>query len=399
MISSVPGVAQVAQRLRKAVCDDSPVAGLTHAFYRYPARFSPQFARAAIAEYTEPGDLVFDPFMGGGTTLVEAKVAGRRSIGSDISELAVFVSKVKTTPLNSREIGLLQKWGDILASSVRVMSMSDSASEFDLFADRHLRTPTTWRARHFLSQAATLADALPTPRTREFARCVVLRTGQWALDGRKSVPTTHHLKERIATDLDGMLTAMTGFSEEVRRARREHGSSSVGSRCLLGSAEVVAATAVRHGLPYPRLILTSPPYPGTHMLYHRWQVEGRRETDAPFWLTQTADGHAPGHYTFANRWSIDKYFDQVIRIFSAISAICTPATRIVQLVGFNDVDVQLPRYLEAMQEAGFVEEVASPAGAHRVWRQVPGRKWHARQQRYAPGAREVLLIHSLQSRI
>ena len=29
------------------------------------------------------------------------------------------------------------------------------------------------------------------------------------------------------------------------------------------------------------LVVTSPPYPGIHMLYHRWQVDGRKETDAP----------------------------------------------------------------------------------------------------------------------
>ena len=50
------------------------VAGLTHAFYKYPARFSPRFARAAIQAFTSPGDFVLDPFMGGATTIVEASI-------------------------------------------------------------------------------------------------------------------------------------------------------------------------------------------------------------------------------------------------------------------------------------------------------------------------------------
>src|SRR5207244_2812370 len=41
--------------------DASPVSGLTHNFYRYPARFSPRFVRAAIQAFTKPGDLVIDP--------------------------------------------------------------------------------------------------------------------------------------------------------------------------------------------------------------------------------------------------------------------------------------------------------------------------------------------------
>src|ERR1700731_1047133 len=38
--------------------DNEPVRGLTHSFYKYPARFSPIFARAAIEAFTQPGDLV-----------------------------------------------------------------------------------------------------------------------------------------------------------------------------------------------------------------------------------------------------------------------------------------------------------------------------------------------------
>lgn len=36
-----------------------------HNFYRYPARFSPTFARQIILAFSKPGYLVFDPFMVG----------------------------------------------------------------------------------------------------------------------------------------------------------------------------------------------------------------------------------------------------------------------------------------------------------------------------------------------
>ena len=56
--------------LNEALNVQNPVGGLTHDYYRYPARFSPEFARACIREFTRPHDVVIDPFMGGGTTLV-----------------------------------------------------------------------------------------------------------------------------------------------------------------------------------------------------------------------------------------------------------------------------------------------------------------------------------------
>jgi hypothetical protein len=34
--------------------DREPVRGLTHSFYKYPARFSPSFARSAIEIFTRP---------------------------------------------------------------------------------------------------------------------------------------------------------------------------------------------------------------------------------------------------------------------------------------------------------------------------------------------------------
>src|ERR1700722_10958066 len=45
--------------------DLAPVRGLTHDFYKYPARFSPAFARTLIEVFTEPGDVCLDPHVGG----------------------------------------------------------------------------------------------------------------------------------------------------------------------------------------------------------------------------------------------------------------------------------------------------------------------------------------------
>lgn len=86
------------------------VAGLTHDFYRYPARFSPAFARDAIRLFTKPGDTILDPFMGSTTSLVEGMALGRNCVGIDISELAVFLAKVKTTVLSRRQAETLVQW-------------------------------------------------------------------------------------------------------------------------------------------------------------------------------------------------------------------------------------------------------------------------------------------------
>src|SRR3954464_779627 len=99
--------ARAQDALIAAARDAEPVRGLTHGFYKYPARFSPVFARAAIKAFTKPGDLVLDPHMGGGTTLVEARALGREAVGVDISTLAEFVTNVKCTIYSENELETL----------------------------------------------------------------------------------------------------------------------------------------------------------------------------------------------------------------------------------------------------------------------------------------------------
>ncbi|MHC4681965.1 MAG: DNA methyltransferase, partial [Planctomycetota bacterium] len=101
-----------ADKLTKAALDRRRVAGLTHNFYKYPARFSPAFASTAIDLFSKPGDVVTDPYMGGGTTIVEAMVAGRHAIGADLNSLSLFLTRVKTTSLTSKEKESLSLWAE-----------------------------------------------------------------------------------------------------------------------------------------------------------------------------------------------------------------------------------------------------------------------------------------------
>jgi DNA modification methylase len=73
---------------------------ITHGYYTYPAKFIPQLAERLIKENSNEGEIVIDPFMGSGTTIVEAIVNNRIGIGTDINEIAGLLAKVKTTPID-----------------------------------------------------------------------------------------------------------------------------------------------------------------------------------------------------------------------------------------------------------------------------------------------------------
>ncbi len=77
---------------------------ITHGYHRYPAKFIPQIVQKLIKEYTSPGDVVVDSFGGCGTTLVEAKLAGRRSYGFDINPVAKLITQTKITPIKPKTL-------------------------------------------------------------------------------------------------------------------------------------------------------------------------------------------------------------------------------------------------------------------------------------------------------
>ena len=78
----------------------------THCYHTYPAMMIPQIARKLLSDYAPEGglSLVFDPYMGSGTTLVESSIKGIRSIGTDLNPLARFMSAVKTSHFDLKEV-------------------------------------------------------------------------------------------------------------------------------------------------------------------------------------------------------------------------------------------------------------------------------------------------------
>jgi DNA modification methylase len=372
--------------LAEAAIDRAPVAGWTHNFYRYPARFSPQFAASAIELFSKPGDLVLDPYMGGGTAIVEGVVAGRTMVGNDLNSLGAFIAKVKITGLSKDDVKAVRSWATWKVPRFSYwMPAEDLAKFIDPVKTYNLGVAKARFIKKAVAAAlSTIAD-LPSWRARNFARCAVLRVGQWALDGRESHTTLSAFRDRLAVTTKEMLTALAG----TVKAKRKAGGRAIilhGDAALLGEAKVFEVDKQRAAL-----VVTSPPYPGVHVLYHRWQVDGRRETPAPYWIANCNDGQGGSFYNFSDRRQLaaTKYFTKSLATLKAIRAVMKDRGHMIQMVAFNRPAEQLPRYLENMEEAGFAEECVG----NRIWRQVPGRKWHARQKGRTNGSKEVVLVH------
>ena len=391
-LRALPGMPKW-QELLCAIEDQQPVTGLTHNFYRYPARFSPTFARQVILHFSEPGDLVFDPFMGGGTTLVEARALGRNAVGTDISSLAVFLAQTKTLILSDEELTRIDRWVQRVVSRLNLWRKAVRANAWSDY-QRNINGRGTWRIRKLLELALHDLRELETEKEREFGRCAILRVGQWALDCREEIPTADAIRDQFLLSVSEMLSG----AKEYAHTARKHKHADV--LCLHRSVVGLETEDQVKRMGSPRLVLTSPPYPGVHVLYHRWQVLGRRETPAPFWIAGTLDGAGASYYTFGDRKQngLRRYYEQAKLAFTSISKIANRDTIVSQMVAFSEPDWQLPAYLRVMHECGFVEQKHPELSNHqdgRAWRSVPNRKWYADKSGATSGSKEVVLFHKV----
>ena len=64
----------------------------------YRACFKPQLPRFFVERLTRPGDIVYDPFMGRGTTLLEAALLGRVPVGCDVNPLSKMLVEPRLRP-------------------------------------------------------------------------------------------------------------------------------------------------------------------------------------------------------------------------------------------------------------------------------------------------------------
>lgn len=370
-----------------AAASYSYCGGSTHGFYHYPARFSPDVARTVIELFSQEDDLVLDPFMGGGTSIIEGLRLGRRMVGVDLNALAHFVADVRTTPLSERDEIALRAW----ATDVADRFGGSAADEVE--RPRIPNLPTA--VETFMAGGLAASDSLPFPRQRAFARCALLRLGQWALDCRDFVaPRRRRLGQKLPLLTEEMLKGMGEFVEACREV-------SIPKNGIAGHRLLVHRNAIGlHEDPRiaglkqrPKLVFTSPPYPSVHVLYHRWQYRGRKETPAPYWIARVPDGFYESYYTGGSRTPTgrENYFKMVEAAFRSVRVLIDPQGLVVQLVGFSDAETQLPRYLTAMAAAGFEEVDAS--GDERLDRRVPNRKWYAKLKGSVDASTELLMFH------
>ena len=233
--------------------------GLTHGIHPYPAKMIPQIAARLIDEYGAEQGLLFDPYCGSGTSLLEANLAGMDAVGTDLNPLARLISRVKTTPIALNAI-------DDLISDFRELDVGRQARD-DSQLDIDILNRDYWfsdRAVNQLQSIRVFVNGIGDSQLRNFARVgfsFAIRECSWTKKSEfKLVRMPSDQLARFEPDAHTvMLEAMTR-NRNAMASLQERGDETYGNTTVwsFNSVSGVPRDAVMPAS--TDLIVTSPPY-------------------------------------------------------------------------------------------------------------------------------------------
>ncbi len=266
--------------LLKALSTSAPTSGkqnhaFTHGFHAYPGRFPPQLVQTLLRPLKPEGEFkLFDPFMGGGTTLVEGMCKGFEVVGNDLNAMAGLVAGERCrlrTPSENREVLALVK-----EIRERIIERQDKSQKKLI-----RRANISWLRSHYaphlfveLLYWIDEIDKLPNAPIRATLRMVfcdlVFKFSNGALvdpsEERKTPPLPKGAVSRwIVARTEELLKNQQTFNLKMPRQTK---------KATLFTEDFISFTELPEGS--IDLIITAPPAPGSwdyyeyHLLQFKW---------------------------------------------------------------------------------------------------------------------------------
>jgi DNA modification methylase len=354
---------------------------LTHDYHRYPAKFIPQLAERLIKENSQPADLICDPFMGSGTTIVEAILNSRRAYGTDINPVSVLISKAKTTPIEPTYLkyqitSLLGRINaDIETKGGQMLLLGSEDIEVMIPNNKRIDYWFPEKQKRDLSIILSRINSIDNQEVRTFLLCAfsnILKVcSRWMM---KSVKPTID-KNKIIAD------AYKSFAFQTKRMviKNEDFWKRIGGKeidCVIDNNDA-RKIKIQNGS--ATLVITSPPYVTSyeyadlHQLTGIWLGYVDRLSDFRtkfIGSIQKADGHVKLHSKLAKEIvdelrpintrearGVEQYFFEMQESFQEMHRILKRGGRTCIVIGdtelrkvsIHNTDV----FVETMEEIGF----------------------------------------------
>lgn len=291
----------------------------THDFHPYPAKFIPQIPNNLIKIFTKENDVVYDPFCGSGTTVVESILEHRRAIGNDVNPLAVLISKVKSTPLTEKKIELIENALSKIVQSVNYFY--DSGLFINEMDDRDWMGEAVpnlkyWFDENVIKELAIIKKCIFSEKDKDvmdflgvaFASIIVSVSYQDS--NTRYVRVNKEIKSGdVVTKFKAKTLRMLNRIREIPSLSENPNIKMADSREVTGFKDNSADVAI-----------TSPPYPNAYdyHLYHKYRMYWL-EMD-PLELKRREIG-AHAHYSKKNGFTAMNFKDDMERVFVEVSRV------------------------------------------------------------------------------
>ncbi|MGF9760544.1 DNA methyltransferase [Microvirga sp. 0TCS3.31] len=318
-----------------------------HALHPYPAKFIPQIPRRAIEAWSAPGDLIYDPFAGCGTTLLEASLLGRRAVGTDNNPVAILVSKAKTAIYHDADLEKLRRFSEHL-----LVALPKAPARPDLIPDNS--NFLNWFSPPVLDRLASLKglilDHEEPVRTLLLAvfSAIIVRVSYQDSDTRYA----RTKRDVVPADVDKIFGARL---LEVRKRLPEIMSNARESVTIYQAD----ARAVPHiKTESVALIVTSPPYLNAYD-YHKYHRQRIHWIGGSVEFARDLEIGSHDEFTRPNA-APDSYFDDMDACFKEWARVLRKGGRSLIVIGDSIVNKKpvhvADRMIDLLANHGLVQE-------------------------------------------
>jgi hypothetical protein len=277
---------------------------LTHYLFRFPAKFHPPVVAKLFDRFTEEGQVVLDPFVGSGTSLIEGTLLDRSCFGVDVDPVAVAVALAKTRRYDVDEV---RRMVDRLLKALkpldrgaeeyeRLATNDISRADFDAtIADESLWVPAIPKLEHWFRRYVTIdlarihREVVRRRGAAEHRQLLLLLFGSIIRNASNADPVpvsglevTAHM--RRLEEEGRVVDPFALMRRAVKRAMTaiEEWAAALGDRDAPVVLQGDATTSIARLPAKVDAVITSPPYHNAVDYYRRHQLE-------MFWMGLTAD--------------------------------------------------------------------------------------------------------------
>lgn len=231
----------------------------------YPAKFTVDLAMDYISKYTKENDIVYDPFVGSGTTLLTSKYLNRNAFGTDINFIAILISKAKTLKFNDENLKNLEQFINNFE-----INYKEQVVNVEKFYYKSIEHWFCDAAIAVLSLIKKSINNLDNENERIFSQMVMSSIINLASNQESDTRYAAILKPKINVDYVAT-TYVNKFRTALSLYKDTFGNMECEQVAILDDSKNCTNHILKKSV---NLILTSPPYPNTYdyYLYHKHRM-------------------------------------------------------------------------------------------------------------------------------